>query len=101
MYTEHPDDGSHNLGMYRMHVYDSSSTGMHWQIQKGGGFHYAVSESQGNALPVTVFLGGPPALILAAVAPHLAVKKTIIGAAPLRIASLFIRVHPCPSVVKQ
>ena len=47
----------------------SRSTGMHWQIGKGGGFHYAVAESRGEALPVTVFLGGPPALILSAIAP--------------------------------
>src|SRR5207244_2737417 len=43
--------------------------GMHWQIGKGGGFHYAAAEARGEALPVTVFLGGPPALLLAAVAP--------------------------------
>ena len=42
---------------------------MHWQIGKGGGFHYAVAEARDEALPVTVFLGGPPALILAAIAP--------------------------------
>ena len=42
---------------------------MHWQIGKGGGFHYQVAEARGEALPVTVFLGGPPALILAAIAP--------------------------------
>src|SRR5690606_29571669 len=43
--------------------------GMHWQIGKGGGFHYQVAESRNISLPVTVFLGGPPGLILAAVAP--------------------------------
>jgi len=69
VYTEHPDGKGHNLGMYRLHVHDARSTGMHWQIGKGGGFHYAVAEARGQALPVTVFLGGPPALILAAVAP--------------------------------
>ena len=61
--------GAHNLGMYRMQVHDARTTGMHWQIGKGGGFHYAVAEARGEALPVTVFLGGPPALILAAIAP--------------------------------
>lgn len=71
VYTEHPgpDGHGHNLGMYRMQVYDAHCAGMHWQIQKGGGFHYAAAERQGRALPVTVFLGGPPALILAAIAP--------------------------------
>jgi len=69
VYTEHPERPGHNLGMYRLQVHDARSTGMHWQIGKGGGFHYAAAEARGEALPVTVFLGGPPALMLAAIAP--------------------------------
>ncbi|MCL4845860.1 MAG: UbiD family decarboxylase [Acidobacteria bacterium] len=69
VYTEHPDKPGHNLGMYRLHVHDASTTGMHWQIGKGGGFHHAVAEARGERLPVTVFLGGPPALMLSAIAP--------------------------------
>src|SRR5205807_5317377 len=64
-----PVTGKHNLGIYRMQRYNAASTGMHWQIGKGGGFHYFEAEQQNKALPVTVFLGGPPAMILAAVAP--------------------------------
>ena len=69
VYTEHPHRQGHNLGIYRLQVHDRCTTGMHWQIGKGGGFHYAVAEGLGEALPVSVFLGGPPALILSAVAP--------------------------------
>jgi UbiD family decarboxylase len=69
VYTENPTTKKHNLGVYRMQVFDSTSTGLHWQIQKGGGFHYREAERQNQDLPVTVFLGGPPALILAAIAP--------------------------------
>ena len=69
VYTESPVTGKHNLGIYRMQRYDATTTGMHWQIGKGGGFHYFEAEQQGKPLPVTVFLGGPPALILSAVAP--------------------------------
>ena len=69
VYTEHPTTGIPNLGMYRLQVHGPDTTGMHWQIGKGGGFHYAVAEAAGDALPVTVFLGGPPALILSAIAP--------------------------------
>ncbi|HSD27887.1 MAG TPA: UbiD family decarboxylase domain-containing protein [Vicinamibacteria bacterium] len=61
--------GRSNLAIYRLHVHDERTTGMHWQIGKGGGFHHAVAEGRGESLPVTVFLGGPPALILAAIAP--------------------------------
>jgi UbiD family decarboxylase len=69
VYTEHPDGKGSNLGIYRLQVYDRRRTGMHWQIGKGGGFHYAVAEARGESLPATVLLGGPPALTLAAIAP--------------------------------
>lgn len=69
VYTEHPLTKKHNLGMYRMQRFDAQTTGMHWQIHKGGGFHYHEAEALNQSLPVTVFLGGPPALILAAIAP--------------------------------
>ncbi|HKC24172.1 MAG TPA: UbiD family decarboxylase [Thermoanaerobaculia bacterium] len=70
VYTERPGHPSEsNLGIYRMQVFSPRELGMHWQIGKGGGFHYHEAEARGEALPVTVFLGGPPALLLAAVAP--------------------------------
>jgi 4-hydroxybenzoate decarboxylase subunit C len=69
VYTEHPVTKKHNLGIYRMQVYDETTAGLHWQIQKGGGFHYHAAEQLGQPLPVTVFLGGPPALLVSAVAP--------------------------------
>jgi UbiD family decarboxylase len=69
VYTESPTTGKHNLGIYRMQRYDTTTTGMHWQIGKGGGFHYFEAEQKNEPLPVTVFLGGPPALMLSAVAP--------------------------------
>lgn len=69
VYTESPSTGKSNLGIYRMQRYDATSTGMHWQIGKGGGFHYHEAEQRNESLPVTVFLGGPPALIISAIAP--------------------------------
>ncbi|MGE5703396.1 MAG: UbiD family decarboxylase [Clostridia bacterium] len=69
VYTEHPQTKEHNLGMYRIQIYDKNTTGMHWQIQKGGGFHYHEAEKNNQALPVTLTIGGPPALIVSAIAP--------------------------------
>lgn len=69
VYTEHPDTKQHNLGMYRIQRHSDSTTGMHWQIGKGGGFHHHLARERGEDLPVTVFVGGPPALVLAAIAP--------------------------------
>lgn len=71
VYTEHPvlKSADHNLGMYRIQIYDEETTGVHWQIQKGGGFHYHEAELRNEALPVSIIVGGPPALIAAAIAP--------------------------------
>ncbi len=69
VYTEHPETKHHNFGMYRIQRYDDQTTGAHWQIQKGAGFHYYVAEQKNQSLPLTLFIGGPPALILSAIAP--------------------------------
>jgi len=69
VYTEHPGTRVPNLGIYRMQVFDERTTGMHFQIGKGGGFHLAAAGERGERLPVVVHLGGPPALMLAALAP--------------------------------
>ncbi len=69
VYTEHPTTLEHNLGMYRIQIHGPQKTGIHWQIHKGGGFHYYEAEQFKQDLPTTLFLGGPPALILAAIAP--------------------------------
>lgn len=69
VYTEHPDGRGHNLGMYRIQRHDDSTTGIHWQIHKGGGYHYFEAEQKNQALPLTLYIGGPPALMLSAIAP--------------------------------
>jgi UbiD family decarboxylase len=69
VYTEHPDGKGHNLGMYRIQQHDDATTGIHWQIHKGGGYHYFVAEQQNKTLPLTLYIGGPPALMLSAIAP--------------------------------
>ena len=100
VYTEHPGGHGHNLAMYRLHVHDAHSTGMHWQIGKGGGFHYALAEAANQPLPVTVFLGGPPALILSAIAPlpenvpELMLASLIAGERLARVPGSFGHPHP-------
>lgn len=69
VFTYDPRTGKRNIGMYRMHIYDNTTTGMHWQIQKGGGFHYAAAEEQNKLLEAAVAIGSDPALLLATVAP--------------------------------
>ncbi len=69
VYTEPPGGGPPNLGMYRIQRYNKHQTGLHFQIQKGGGFHYHLAEQKNEALPVNIFIGGAPALILSAITP--------------------------------
>ena len=69
VHTLDPATGRGNLGIYRLQRFDGSSTGMHWQIEKGGGFHFKSACERGEPLAISVILGGPPALTLAAVAP--------------------------------
>jgi UbiD family decarboxylase len=69
VYTEHPETGVHNLGMYRIQRHGPRETGVHWQIHKGGGFHHAEAVRLGRPLPLNLFIGGPPALMLGAIAP--------------------------------
>ncbi|MDJ0780657.1 MAG: UbiD family decarboxylase [Desulfosarcinaceae bacterium] len=69
VHTSDPETGQGNLGMYRLQRFGPATTGMHWQIEKGGGFHFHRAAELGRSLPVSVFLGGPPALIIAAIAP--------------------------------
>ena len=59
----------HNMGMYRMQVYDKQTTGMHWHMHKGGAGHYNEYKEAGKMMPVTVTLGGDPAYTYAATAP--------------------------------
>ncbi|MBI3586301.1 MAG: menaquinone biosynthesis decarboxylase [Ignavibacteriales bacterium] len=88
VFTYDPVDGKRNVGMYRLHVYNSKTTGMHWQIQKGGGFHYHRAEQLGEDLEVAVALGTDPALLLATVAALPEGIDEVLFAAFLRGASI-------------
>jgi len=64
-----PENNSHNMGMYRMQVYDKETTGMHWHMHKDGASHYRGYKEKGKKMPVTVTLGGDPVYTYAATAP--------------------------------
>lgn len=69
VFTKDPETGHRNVGMYRMHVYDSRTTGMHWHVHKVGARHYAEYERRNQRMEVAVALGGDPAITYAATAP--------------------------------
>lgn len=77
VYTEQPGQPGwmrSNLGMYRCQISGNDylpgrECGLHYQLHRGIGIHHAAALERGESLPVNVFLGGPPALTLAAVMP--------------------------------
>ena len=65
-----PETGRRNVGTYRMQIYDSNTTGMHWQTHKVGAHHYRQGETKGqDRLDVAVALGGDPTTIWAGSLP--------------------------------
>ncbi len=77
VYTEHPERGGAmgaNLGMYRVQLSGNAyvtdaEVGLHYQIHRGIGVHQQAWNDAGKPMPVSVFVGGPPAHTLSAVMP--------------------------------
>lgn len=67
VFTNDPETGKRNMGMYRLQVFDARTTGMHWHVHKDGADHYA--RAKGKRLEVAVAVGADPAVIYAATAP--------------------------------
>ncbi len=66
-FTRDPVSGERNVGLYRIQVFDERTAGIHWQLHKGGGFHYVRAENLDRPLEMAVVIGADPALLLAAV----------------------------------
>ncbi len=63
-----------NLGMYRIQLsggqYEHDrEVGLHYQIHRSIGVHHAAAIAAGQPFRVNIFVGGPPAMMLAAVLP--------------------------------
>jgi len=77
VYTESPAKPGYmgsNLGMYRIQLSGNAfepdrEVGLHYQIHRGIGYHHAEAIARGETLPVNIFVGGPPAMTLAAIMP--------------------------------
>ncbi|HUY34278.1 MAG TPA: UbiD family decarboxylase [Pirellulales bacterium] len=63
-----------NLGMYRVQLSGNQyrpneEVGLHYQIHRGIGVHHAEAIARGQPLRVSIFVGGSPAMAVAAVMP--------------------------------
>ena len=76
-YTEdvnQPGTAHSNLGMYRVQLSGNDyvpdrEVGLHYQIHRGIGVHHRAALQAGQPLRVSIFVGGHPAMTLAAVMP--------------------------------
>jgi 4-hydroxy-3-polyprenylbenzoate decarboxylase len=77
VYTEdpgHPGAAGSNLGMYRVQLsggrYEKDrELGLHYQLHRGIGVHHAAALRLGRPLPVNIYVGGSPAMSIAAMMP--------------------------------
>ncbi|MCC7085116.1 MAG: UbiD family decarboxylase [Pirellulales bacterium] len=77
VYTEDADRPGwrhSNLGMYRVQLSGgqyrpNEEVGLHYQIHRGIGVHHVAAARRGEPFRVNVFVGGAPAMYLAAVMP--------------------------------
>jgi len=69
VFTRDPESGRPNCGMYRIHVYDKVTTGMHWHIHKDGARHYDKYGKLNQRMPAAIAVGSDPAVIYSASAP--------------------------------
>ncbi len=69
VHTKHPVDGTRNVGLYRVQVFDKNLTGMHWHKHKVSAGHYNEYKKLGKKMPVAIVLGGDPLYSYAATAP--------------------------------
>lgn len=71
---EKPGIMNANLGMYRIQLggndyIKDEEIGLHYQLHRGIGIHQSKANARGEALKISIFVGGPPAHPLAAVMP--------------------------------
>jgi len=69
IHTKDPNSGIRNVGMYRMQLFGSTLTAMHWHKHKVSAKHFAEYKKLNKRMPVAVALGGDPVYAYSATAP--------------------------------
>ncbi len=69
VYTQSVDGTVHNVGMYRLQMYDNKRLGMHWQIHKDSNHIFHEYKKANKKMPVSIAIGGDPLYTWCATAP--------------------------------
>lgn len=67
--TRHPVSGEVNYGLYRLQILGPDQAVIHWNAGAGSAAHHQAWRKAGEAMPMAVVLGAPPALLAAACMP--------------------------------
>ncbi len=75
VFSKDPDSGKRNCGVYRMQVFDETTTAMHWQTHKHGAYHFREAQrlenTSGNRrhIEVAAAIGPDPAVTFSGIVP--------------------------------
>jgi 4-hydroxy-3-polyprenylbenzoate decarboxylase len=69
IHTRNPEDGSRNIGMYRVQVHGPRLCAMHWHMHHDGARHFRMWQKRGERMPLAIVLGGESVLPYSATAP--------------------------------
>ncbi len=69
VFTRHPEGGMANCGMYRVQLSGSRQAVVHWRGSSDAARHCRAWHARGLPMPVSIALGGDPAMIFAAAFP--------------------------------
>lgn len=69
IHTRDPEDGSRNIGMYRVQQFGARKCAMHWHMHHDGARHFRKYQKRGEKMPLAIVLGGESVLPYAATAP--------------------------------
>ena len=75
VFSKDPERGKRNCGVYRMQVFDETTTAMHWQTHKHGAHHFREAQRLENAsgnqghIEVAAAIGPDPAVTFSGIVP--------------------------------
>ena len=72
VFSKSPATGRRNCGVYRMQVFDDTTTAMHWQVHKHGAQHFRDAKRQSpgpGRLEVAAAIGADPAVVFSGITP--------------------------------
>jgi 4-hydroxy-3-polyprenylbenzoate decarboxylase len=75
VFSKDPKTGKRNCGVYRMQVFDETTTAMHWQTHKHGAQHFREAgrveggSGEEGRIEVAVAIGADPAVVFSGIAP--------------------------------